>query len=71
VETRFAEGRPVIILKGVSIWGVPMPNAWLGNMKNIDMVQEFGADKGFWKSFADGVEEIEVKEGKLRILLKE
>ncbi len=71
MEMRYAEGRPVIILKGVSIWGVPMPNAWLGNMKNIDLVKEFGEDKGFWKAFADGVEEIEVKEGKLRIKLKE
>lgn len=71
MEMRFANGRPVIILKGVSIWGVPLPNAWLGNMKNIDLVQEFGDDKGFWKAFADGVEEIEVKEGKLRIKLKE
>jgi len=70
-EVRFANGRPVIILKGVSLWGVPLPNAWLGNMKNIDLVQEFGNDKGFWKAFADGVEEIEVKEGKLRIKLKE
>ena len=71
MEMRFAEGRPVIILKGVSIWGVPMPNAWIGNMKNIDLVQEYGADPGFWKSFAEGVEEIEVEEGKLRIKLKE
>jgi hypothetical protein len=70
-EMRYAEGRPVIILKGVSIWGVPMPNAWLGNLKNIDLVQEFGHDSGFWKAFADGVEEIEVEEGSLRIKLKE
>ena len=70
-EMRYTEGRPVIILKGVSIWGVPMPNAWLGNMKNIDLIQEFGNDRGFWKAFADGVEEIEVEEGSLRIKLKE
>lgn len=71
MELRYSNGKPVVILKGVSLWGVPMPNAWLGNMKNIDLVQEFGNDKGFWKAFADGVEEIEVKEGKLRIRLKE
>ena len=71
VEMRFAEGRPVVILKGVSLWGVPLPNAWLGNMKNIDLVQEFGTEQGFWKAFADGVEEIEVQEGQLRIRLKE
>jgi hypothetical protein len=71
MEMRFAAGRPVVILKGVSIWGVPLPNAWLGNMKNIDLVQEFGTERGFWQAFADGVEVIEVKEGKLRIKLKE
>ncbi|MCW9089572.1 MAG: arginine N-succinyltransferase [Gammaproteobacteria bacterium] len=69
-EVRFENDRPVVILKGVSLWGVPMPNAWLGNNKNIDLVQEYG-DRGFWQAFAEGVEEIEVKEGKLRIKLKE
>jgi hypothetical protein len=71
VELRYAEGKPVVMLKGVSVWGVPLPNAWLGNMKNIDLVQEFGTDRGFWQAFAEGVEEIEVKEGKVRIRLKE
>jgi hypothetical protein len=70
-EVRFAQGRPVIILKGVSLWGMPLPNAWLGNVKNIDLVQEFGADQGFWQAFAEGVEEMEVTEGSLRIRLKE
>ena len=71
MEMRYADGKPVIILKGVSIWGVPLPNAWLGNAKNIDLIQEFGNNRGFWKAFADGVENIEVKEGRLRIKLKE
>jgi len=61
----------VVVLKGVSVWGVPLPNAWLGGMKNIDLVQEFGTEQGFWQAFADGVEEIEVKEGKVRVRLKE
>lgn len=71
LEMRFSDNRPVIILKGVSIWGVPVPNAWLGNLKNIDLVQEFGDKKGFWKSFADGIDSIDVKEGMLNIRLKE
>lgn len=71
VELRYAEGKPVVVLKGVSIWGVPLPNAWLGGMKNIDLVREFGAEPGFWRAFAEGVEEIEVKEGRVRIRLKE
>lgn len=71
MEMHYAQGRPVMILKGVSIWGVPVPNAWLGNLKNVDLVQKFGADQGFWKAFADGVDAIEVKDGELRLRLKE
>ena len=67
----FANDRPVVILKGVSIMGVPLPNAWLGNLKNVDLVSEFGLESGFWKTFAAGVEYINVQNGKLQIKLKE
>ena len=70
-ELAFSDGKPIVKLKGVSLWGVPMPNAWLGNLKNVDLVKEFGGDEGFWKSFADGVENIHVTEGRLIIKLKE
>lgn len=63
--------KPVIVLKGVSIMGIPVPNAWLGGMKNIDLVSEFGVDPGFWKSFSEGVEDIRVTEGQITIRLKE
>lgn len=59
------------ILKGVSVWGVPLPNAWLGNMKNTDLIKEFGRSGGFWQAINDGVESVEVKEGELYIRLRE
>ncbi len=71
LELAYANGRPIVALRGISVWGVPLPNAWLGNIKNVDLVGEFSAEPGFWKSFADGVDEIEVGEGRLRIKLKE
>ncbi len=71
VEMRFENSRPVVMLKGVSLMGVPVPNAWLGNLKNIDLVNEFGGNEGFWKTFSDGVELIEVSDGRLHIRLKE
>ena len=71
LELAYRNGRPVVILKGISLIGVPIPNAWLGGMKNIDLVAEFGGDPGFWKSFAAGVKNISVSEGKLFIELKE
>ena len=70
-ELSYANGRPTVILKGVKVWGVPIPNSWLGNLKNVDLVKEFGGNEGFWKSFADGIENISVAEGQLKIKLKE
>jgi hypothetical protein len=70
-ELAFRGGRPVVILRGISVMGVPLPNAWLGGLKNIDLVEVFGAEPGFWKGFSDGVAAIEVREGNLRIVLKE
>jgi hypothetical protein len=40
-------------------------------MKNIDLIHEFGGAGGFWQALKDGIEEVEIKEGKLRIKLKE
>ena len=65
----YKDGRPVVALRGVSVMGVPMPNAWLGNLKNIDLVKRYGGG-GFWQSFADGVEAIEIQDGQARIVLK-
>lgn len=70
-ELAYSTGKPVVKLRGVSVWGVPIPNAWLGGIKNVDLIQEFGQEPGFWKAFADGVEAIEVRQGQLLIRLKE
>jgi len=70
VEMAFRNDKPVVVLKGVSVMGIPVPNAWLGGLKNIDLINEFGDDQGFWAGFSDGVEEINIQEGKLRVKLK-
>jgi hypothetical protein len=71
VEAAFRNGRPIVVLKGVSIMGIPIPNAWLGGLKNIDLISEFGDRQGFWQNFAAGVDDIQVQEGYLRVKLKE
>lgn len=71
VELAYKDGRPVVILRGVSLMGVPMPNAWLGGIKNLDLVKESGGEQGGWKTFSDGVESIRVTEGRLLVKLKE
>lgn len=71
LEVAYVNARPRVVLKGVSVMGVPVPSAWLGGLKNVDMVTEFGANPGFWKSFADGVEDIRVEDGRIKMKLKE
>lgn len=71
LELQLNRSRPRAMLKGVSVWGVPLPNAWLGNLKNVDLIGEFGNAGGFWQAINDGVEEIQITDGKVRIKLKE
>ncbi len=71
VEMSYKDGRPRVVLKGVTVMGVPIPNAWLGDLKNIDLISEFGDKQGFWKSFAAGVDDIHVEDGELKVKLKE
>lgn len=71
VELRYSNQKPVVILRGVSIWGVPIPNAWLGGIKNIDLVNEFGMEDGFWRAFSAGIEDIRIVDGRLSVTLKE
>jgi hypothetical protein len=71
IGLRYENGRPIVIVKGISIGGIPLPSAWMGDIKNRDLVSEFGDEGGFWDQFAKGVEDIEVTEGRLRLKLKE
>lgn len=68
---RYEEEKPYIALKGVSLGGIPLPNVWLGYLKNVNLVEEFGSGDGFWKIFSAGVRTIEVRQGRMRITLKE
>jgi hypothetical protein len=68
---RYERGRPALILKGVSLGGIPLPNAWLGNLKGVDLVEEFSEPGGFWDLFAAGVKDLKVEEGRLLVKLNE
>ncbi|MDM8537784.1 hypothetical protein QUF70_13590 [Desulfobacterales bacterium HSG17] len=71
VTLSYEKGKPIVMLRGVTLMGVPIPNAWLGGIKNIDLVNEFGNDYGFWKAFSDGVEDIKIEEGLFKLKLNE
>ncbi|WP_410474589.1 hypothetical protein [Guyparkeria sp. TX1] len=63
--------RLAVVVTGVSLWGVPLPNTWIGGLKGVDLVAEFGGEPGFWQSLAEGVESVDVKEGQLVFRLAE
>lgn len=71
LEMSFANGRPLFMLRGVSIMGVPVPDAWLGNLRNVDLVEQFGGDRGLWQGIAAGIESLQVSDGELVLELKE
>jgi hypothetical protein len=71
LELAYRGNRPIVVLKGISVMGVPIPNAWLGGMKNIDLVEYYGHETGFWKAFADGVDNIHIRDGNIIMVLKE
>ena len=71
LQLEYRDARPVVILRGVSLMGVPLPSAWLGNLKNVDLVEQFGGGQGFWKTLADGIDFVEIREGELKIKLRE
>lgn len=71
VALEYENRRPRVMLRGVSLMGVPLPNAWLGGLKNVDLVEQFGAEPGFWRTFADGIDALELRDGELKIRLAE
>ncbi|MGM0517405.1 MAG: arginine N-succinyltransferase [Pseudomonadota bacterium] len=65
------ERRLSVIVTGVSLWGMPLPNAWIGGLRGTDLVEQFGDDPGFWQALAEGIDEARVDEGELVVKLTE
>jgi hypothetical protein len=71
LRLRYGQGRPVVAIEGVSIMGVPLPAAWLGGIKGQDLVALHGGAGGFWQAFGEGVRELRIEDGRLRVELAE
>lgn len=63
------QGIPSLVLDDLTLWGVSLPNDWLGQLKGKDIFAEIlGGGKG---GKIAGIEEMKVSSGELRIKLKE
>lgn len=62
------DGKTALILDDVTVWGISLPNDWLGQLKSRDLLGEAigPGNRGF-----PGVESFEVRRGELVIHLKE
>ena len=56
------------VIEDVTVWGVSMPNDWLGGLKGRDLLGEVLGGKG---GKLAGVESLKIEPGKVRIELKE
>ena len=60
---------PMLALEDLTVWGISVPNDWLGGIKNTNVLGEaFGAPEG---GGIPGVESLLVDRGRLIITLKE
>jgi len=71
VVLKYVDSRPVVAIRGMSLGGVPLPQSWWGDIKNINLVEKFWTEGGFWDQFAKGVEQVSIREGEFRVKLKE
>lgn len=68
-QIKTALGVPSVVLEDLTVWGVSLPNDWLGQLKGKDILGEIlGAGKG---GKVAGIEEMTVEPGQLKIKLKE
>ena len=59
------DGQPSLILEDLTVWGVSLPNDWLGGMKGKDLLSEIFGSGGS----LSGIKEIRVERGQLVIRL--
>lgn len=62
------ENNPAIILDDLTVWGISLPNAWLGELKGKNLIANLGIDTSR-NPVARGINGIHVDHGKITIHL--
>ena len=64
-------GKLVVKVDDVSLGGIPLPNAWLGDIKGLDLItSNIGEDPAI-ERFAAGIKEFRLENGHVHIVLNE
>ena len=67
----YRHGQPQLAVEGVSVMGVPLPNAWIGGIKGEDLIGLGANDGGFWSVFGQGVRDLRIEGDRLFVELAE
>jgi len=64
-------GKLVVKVDDVSLGGIPLPNAWLGDIKGLDLITgDIGSDPAVQR-FVAGIKEFRLENGRVHIVLNE
>lgn len=64
-------GKLVVKVDDVSLGGIPLPNAWIGDIKGLDLVTgDIGSDPSVQR-FVAGIKNFQLEDGRMRIELNE
>ena len=63
--------KPAFRVTDVSVGGVPLPNAWLGDIKGMNLLASNVESDPVVKRFMAGIREFEIDQGSIRVLLNE
>lgn len=67
-----ADKKLAFSISDISVSGVPLPNAWLGNIKGLNLLEnaDLGTDPAV-QSFVAGIRDFRIADGMLRVVLNE
>ena len=64
-KVKVVEDQLVVEVESVGLGGMPIPNAWIMDIKNKNLAEEFFPDEKSRQTFMAGVEKLEVNEGEI------
>lgn len=64
-------GKLVVKIDDVSLGGIPLPNAWLGDIKGLDLITNNIGEDPALERFAAGIKDFRLENGHVHIVLNE
>ena len=65
-----ADHHLALSLSDVTVGGISLPNAWLGNVKGLDLLAD-NTDDEVLRGFAAGIKDFQVRDGEVRVVLND